>query len=60
MLDLDLERDLPTTVADLEALARARDLRPLPTKAYLEWLTLMSIPRLPRETNSDTDEPFVL
>lgn len=60
MLDLDLERDLPTTVADLEALARARDLRPLPTHAYLEWLTLMSIPRLPRETNSDTDEPFVL
>ena len=60
MLDLNLERDIPTTPADVEALERARDLRPLPTQAYLDWLTLMSVPRLPRETNSDSDEPFVL
>lgn len=52
---------MPLTAADLEALARARRLRPLPTVAYLEWLTLMSAsaPR-PRETNQESDEPFTL
>jgi len=61
MLDVDFERDMPLTAADLEALARSRNLRPLPTAAYLDWLTLMSatskpVPRL----NTDADEPFEL
>lgn len=60
-LDVDFERDMPLTAADLEALARSRNLRPLPTEAYLDWLTLMSatskpIPRL----NTDSDDPFEL
>jgi hypothetical protein len=60
-LDVDFERDMPLTPADLEALARSRDLRPLSTQAYLDWLTLMSatskpVPRL----NTDSDEPFEL
>jgi hypothetical protein len=50
---------MPLTSADIEALARARQLRPLPTEAYLEWLTLMW-KDTPREMNSDSDEPFTL
>ncbi|HEX8252652.1 MAG TPA: hypothetical protein VF846_05865 [Thermoanaerobaculia bacterium] len=59
--EIDFERDMPLTAADIEALARARDLRPMPTSAYLDWLTLMSA-NAParRETNSDADEPFEL
>jgi hypothetical protein len=41
MLDVDFARDMPLTSADLEALARARQLRPLRTDVYLDWLTLM-------------------
>jgi hypothetical protein len=57
-LDVDFERDLPTTAADVEALERARRHPSLPTDAYLRWLTLMSsgsraVPRL----NTDADEP---
>ena len=59
-LDLDLERDMPLTAADIEALARARQLRPLSTVAYLEWLTLMWRKDTLRELNSDSDEPFTL
>ena len=59
-LDLDFERDMPLTTADIEALARARQLRPLTTGAYLEWLTLMWRKDTPRELNSDSDEPFTL
>jgi hypothetical protein len=61
MLDVDFERDLPTTAADLEALARARNLRPLATDKYLEWLTLMAATTEPvRRLNTDEDEPFEL
>lgn len=61
MPDVDFERDMPLTAADLEALARARNLRPLPTDAYLEWLTLMSVSARPeRRLNTDDDEPFAL
>lgn len=60
-LDVDFERDLPTTAADLEALARARNLRPLATDAYLDWLTLMAATTKPiRRLNTDEDEPFEL
>ncbi|MDQ3282886.1 MAG: hypothetical protein M3Q69_15905 [Acidobacteriota bacterium] len=59
--DVDFERDMPLTSADIEALARARKLRPLPTTEYLDWLTLMTENGVARrETNSDSDEPFEL
>jgi hypothetical protein len=59
--DVDFERDMPLTDADLEALDRARRLRPLPTMAYLEWLTLLSKHHRPhRVLNTDADEPFTL
>ncbi|HVG23574.1 MAG TPA: hypothetical protein VND45_05425 [Thermoanaerobaculia bacterium] len=59
--DLDFDRDMPLTAADLEALARARDLRPLTTAAYLEWLTLMwRADGEPHRGNTDSDEPFTL
>ena len=59
--DVDFERDLPLTAADLEALARARNLRPLATDDYLQWLTLMwRAEGEPRRLNTDADEPFTL
>ncbi|MFL6245457.1 MAG: hypothetical protein ACJ74H_05500 [Thermoanaerobaculia bacterium] len=61
MLDVDFERDMPLTAADLEALARARQLRPLSTEAYLDWLTVMSKGFRPvHHLNTDSDEPFEL
>ena len=60
-LDVDFERDMPLTAADLEALARARNLGPLATEAYLDWLTLMSTTSKPvHRLNTDSDEPFEL
>lgn len=60
-LDIDFERDLPLTAEDIEALARARHLRPLPDASYLEWLTWMStVLPPPRRNNTDADEPFEL
>ena len=60
-LEVDFERDMPLTSADLEALARARNLPPLPTDTYLEWLTLMWRPDgEPHRLNSPSDEPFTL
>lgn len=60
-LDVDFERDMPLTAADLEALERARQLRPLATDVYLDWLTLMSKESRPApRLNSDSDEPFEL
>lgn len=60
--DIDFERDMPLTSADIEALARARDLPPLSTEDYLAWLTLMIRPdaRRPDRNNTDSDEPFTL
>jgi hypothetical protein len=61
MPDVDLDRDLPLTEADIEALAQARQLRPLATTAYLEWLTSMSTTvKVERRLNTDADEPFEL
>ncbi len=52
---------MPLTTADLEALARARKLRPLGTSDYLAWLTLMWRPDgEPHRLNTDSDEPFTL
>jgi len=49
------------TSADLEALARSRNLRPLSARQYQDWVDLVvehhGIP--PRETNAG-DEPFTL
>lgn len=59
--DVDFERDMPLTAADLEALALARKLPPLPTGMYLEWLALLWRPDgEPRRLNTDADEPFTL
>lgn len=61
---LDFDRDMPLTSADLEALARSRDLRPLSPEKYQEWVDLIvkhhGIARKPREINTDDDEPFTL
>ena len=59
--DVDFERDVPTTNEDIAALERARDLKPLPTEAYLEWLSRMpkTVVR-PWGLNTDEDEPFTL
>ena len=58
---VDFERDVPTTQRDIEALERARNrVRSLSSKAYLDWLTLMSAgPRHSRETFEGW-EPFEL
>jgi hypothetical protein len=60
--DFDLERDNPLTAADLEALARARNLRPLTPEDYQAWVDLIEkhhgLP--PRDGNTDADEPFTL
>ena len=50
---------MPLTAADLEALARARQLRPLNTDAYLDWLTLMWRKDQKHEPLA-FDEPFTL
>jgi hypothetical protein len=36
--ELDLDRDLPTTAADVEALHRLRGDRPISTEQYLRFL----------------------
>lgn len=60
-IDVDFERDVPTTTEDIAALERARDLKPLPTEAYLEWLSRMpKTPARPHDLNTDDDEPFTL
>jgi len=58
--EVDFERDMPLTAEDIEALARSRQLRPLPTDVYLAWLTLMWRPDGEHHLNTDADEPFTL
>jgi hypothetical protein len=60
--DLDLERDMPLTSEDLEALARARQLRPLSADNYQRWVDLLTLHHPPRDPrlNTDSDEPFEL
>ena len=60
--DVDFERDMPLTAADIEALARARNLRPLTPGEYQRWVDMMSEinGEPPRRLNTDADEPFTL
>ena len=55
------EIDVPTTPEDNEALWRVRQLNTMSPEEYLQFL-LTFTKNLPpsRETNSDSDEPFVL
>jgi len=61
---LDFDRDMPLTSADLEALARSRNLRPLTPEQYQEWVDLIvkhhGTGRIPRQQNTDDDKPFSL
>jgi hypothetical protein len=60
---VDFERDVPTTSADLEALARARQLRPLSADEYQQWVDLVHAHHPPPdrdETGREADEPFSL
>ena len=56
---LNLERDMPLTEADFEALDRARDLKPLSPEAERQWLELLENHHRDN-INSDSDEPFTL
>jgi hypothetical protein len=59
--DVDFERDVPTTAADIAALERARQLKSLSTEAYLEWLSRMpKIAVRPWSLNTPDDETFEL
>lgn len=59
---LDFDRDMPLTAADLEALARSRNLRPLSPEQYQAWVDLIAkhhgTPE--RTVRPDDDEPFTL
>jgi hypothetical protein len=62
---VDFERDVQITAADIEALARARDLPSLLPTEYMEWVELIArhhpdaVSREGRG-NIDSDEPFTL
>jgi DNA-directed RNA polymerase subunit F len=59
--DLDLERDMPLTDEDLEALARARNLRLLSPEDYQRWVDEFEKHHgVPRRLNTADDEPFTL
>lgn len=60
--DIDFDRDMPLTAADIEALARARNLRPLSADEYQRWVNLMVeiYGEPPHRNNTDADEPFTL
>lgn len=53
---------MPLTAADLEALARARNLRPLSAEQYQAWVDLIEKHHgaPPHLDNTDADEPFTL
>ncbi len=59
---LDLDRDLPTSRDDAQALRRAKALAPLDLSGYLRFLAQVpSAPRSPRrERNTRPDQPFDL
>lgn len=60
--DFDLERDNPLSAADLEALARARNLRPLSPGDYQSWVDLFEKHhgKPVHIKNTADDEPFEL
>lgn len=60
-MQFDLERDMPLTAADLDALARSRETTPLPDADYQRWVDLMLKHHRPFHwDNTDSDEPFTL
>jgi hypothetical protein len=56
----DLERDLPVTAADIDALARARTTRSLDFEKYLEWLGELSAGRQRHRKSTPPSAPFEL
>lgn len=59
--DLAWERDLATTPGDVEALWRARRLRPMEADEYQQWVDLIFADRpRTRTRNTADDEPFEL
>jgi hypothetical protein len=56
----DLERDLPVTAADIDALARARKSRSVGFEKYLEWLDELSAGRQRRRESTPPSAPFEL
>lgn len=59
--DLDLERDMPFTDADLAAMERARKLAPLSPQDYQRWVDLIEEHYGARSRNNTvSDEPFTL
>ncbi|HKO55186.1 MAG TPA: hypothetical protein VJ276_04865 [Thermoanaerobaculia bacterium] len=59
-LDVDFERDVPTTPADIEALWRARQLTPLSDASYLDWLTWLTKQHPASDHITPWPEPFEL
>jgi hypothetical protein len=60
---VDFERDVSITAADIEALARARELRPLSAQDYQEWVELIRLHHpdaVSRDRSDDDREPFTL
>ena len=60
---LDLERDLPTTVQDVLALRRVRELAPLDLDGYLRFLAQLPAPTtrtLPSKRSPLAPPPFEL
>ncbi len=62
MSDFDLERDLPTSPADVEALHQLREPRPMGTEEYLRFLASFVPPSAEalRERAGPRGEPFTL
>jgi hypothetical protein len=58
--EFDLEDGLRLTPADLEALDRARAVRPLSFEKYLLWLSEITAGVPPRRDLSGQDTPFEL
>ena len=62
-LELDLDRDLPTTADDVLALRRAKSLAPLDLEGYLHFLAQLPAPAIQRprsKRSTEADEPFEL
>jgi len=60
---LDLERDLPTTADDTEALRRATRVRPLDLEDYLRFLAALPAPtheELRARRGPRSGKPFVI
>jgi hypothetical protein len=56
----DLERDLPLTTADVEALDRARNIPALGFEKYLQWLSEITNHTSDRRRMHWPDVPFEL